>query len=115
MRVPSFTPFCPLTDTPPFAQRLLSWWDEHGRHDLPWQHPRTPFRVWVSEIMLQQTQVTTVIPYFERFVQQLPDLEALARAPLSADEEAAIDAVLAEYPSASREYGHGEPPPRASA
>jgi len=82
MRVPSFTPFCPLTDTPPFAQRLLSWWDEHGRHDLPWQHPRTPFRVWVSEIMLQQTQVTTVIPYFERFVQQLPDLEALARAPL---------------------------------
>ena len=36
----------------PFAERLLSWWDEHGRHDLPWQHPRTPYRVWVSEIML---------------------------------------------------------------
>ncbi len=47
----------------PFAERLLAWWDRNGRHDLPWQHPRTPYRVWVSEVMLQQTQVTTVIPY----------------------------------------------------
>jgi len=66
----------------PFADRLLAWWDRHGRHDLPWQHPRTPYRVWVSEIMLQQTQVVTVIPYFERFVQRFPDLPALAEAPL---------------------------------
>ena len=52
----------PAAQTPPFAERLLAWWDRHGRHDLPWQHPRTPYRVWISEIMLQQTQVRTVIP-----------------------------------------------------
>ncbi|MCB1561070.1 MAG: A/G-specific adenine glycosylase, partial [Xanthomonadales bacterium] len=49
-----------------FAARLLEWHRQHGRHDLPWQHPRTPYRVWLSEVMLQQTQVRTVIPYFER-------------------------------------------------
>lgn len=63
-----------------FAARLLAWFDRHGRHDLPWQHPRTPYRVWVSEVMLQQTQVATVIPYFERFARALPDLRALAEA-----------------------------------
>lgn len=63
-----------------FAQHLLDWFDRHGRHDLPWQHPRTPYRVWVSEVMLQQTQVATVIPYFVRFVTTLPDLPALAAA-----------------------------------
>jgi A/G-specific adenine glycosylase len=62
------------------ASRLLPWFDHHGRHDLPWQRPRTPYRVWVSEVMLQQTQVTTVIPYFERFMRELPDLGALAEA-----------------------------------
>ncbi|HSH83546.1 MAG TPA: A/G-specific adenine glycosylase [Guyparkeria sp.] len=66
--------------TAPFAERLLEWFDQHGRHDLPWQHPRTPYRVWLSEIMLQQTQVATVIPYFERFIERLPSLEALAAA-----------------------------------
>ncbi|NNL94931.1 MAG: A/G-specific adenine glycosylase [Xanthomonadales bacterium] len=65
-----------------FSDRLLDWWDHHGRKDLPWQHPRTPYRVWVSEIMLQQTQVTTVIPYFERFMARFPDLESLAAAEL---------------------------------
>lgn len=65
-----------------FAQRLLQWFDVSGRHDLPWQHPRTPYRVWLSEIMLQQTQVRVVVPYFERFVAALPDIPALARAPL---------------------------------
>ncbi|MGY0503824.1 A/G-specific adenine glycosylase [Luteimonas sp. e5] len=65
-----------------FASRLLAWFDQHGRHDLPWQHPRTPYRVWLSEIMLQQTQVATVIPYFQRFVDALPELGALAAAPL---------------------------------
>ncbi|PNS07654.1 mutY: A/G-specific adenine glycosylase [Lysobacter silvestris] len=64
-----------------FATRLLTWFDAHGRHDLPWQHPRTPYRVWLSEIMLQQTQVSVVIPYFQRFVAALPDLPALAAAP----------------------------------
>lgn len=63
-----------------FARRLLAWYDRHGRHDLPWQHPRTPYRVWVSEVMLQQTQVATVVPYFERFVAALPDLPTLAAA-----------------------------------
>jgi A/G-specific adenine glycosylase len=66
----------------PFSERLLRWWDEHGRYDLPWQKTRTPYRVWVSEIMLQQTQVTTVIPYFERWMKQFPDLHTLAVAPL---------------------------------
>jgi A/G-specific adenine glycosylase len=67
-----------------FARRLLHWYDRHGRHDLPWQdtptNRRTPYRVWVSEVMLQQTQVATVIPYFERFMQALPDIAALAAA-----------------------------------
>jgi A/G-specific adenine glycosylase len=63
-----------------FAARLLAWFDTHGRHDLPWQHPRTPYRVWVSEIMLQQTQVQTVIGYFGRFLERFPDLPALAAA-----------------------------------
>ena len=63
------------------ANALLAWFDAHGRHDLPWQHPRTPYRVWISEIMLQQTQVSTVIPYFERFMQTFPDVHALAAAP----------------------------------
>lgn len=68
--------------TPPtFAQRVLQWFDEHGRKHLPWQQDITPYKVWVSEIMLQQTQVTTVIPYFERFMQSFPDVTALANAP----------------------------------
>lgn len=71
----------PIDHIDDFARRLLRWYDRHGRHDLPWQHPRTPYRVWVSEVMLQQTQVATVIPYFERFVAALPDVAALAAAP----------------------------------
>ena len=70
----------PGTAPAPFADRLLAWWDGHGRKDLPWQHPRTPYRVWISEIMLQQTQVATVIPYFERWMDAYPDIEALAGA-----------------------------------
>jgi A/G-specific adenine glycosylase len=65
-----------------FAPRLLTWFDLHGRHDLPWQHPRSAYFVWLSEIMLQQTQVGVVAPYFQRFVDALPDLPALAAAPL---------------------------------
>ncbi|MDQ3039052.1 MAG: A/G-specific adenine glycosylase [Pseudomonadota bacterium] len=63
-----------------FGTRLLDWFAEYGRHHLPWQHPRTPYRVWLSEIMLQQTQVAVAAPYFERFVAALPDLPALAAA-----------------------------------
>ena len=63
-----------------FSAQLLEWWDQHGRKDLPWQHPRTAYRVWVSEIMLQQTQVKTVIPYFNRFIDRFPDIQSLAAA-----------------------------------
>ena len=70
-----------MSASPAYADALLAWFDVSGRHDLPWQHPRTPYRVWLSEIMLQQTQVRVVIPYFERFVAALPDLPSLAAAP----------------------------------
>ena len=65
-----------------FARRLLDWWDVHGRRDLPWQRERTPYRIWVAEVMLQQTQVSTAAPYFERFVRRFPDVESLAAAGL---------------------------------
>lgn len=67
-------------DRASFAPRLLQWFDLHGRSGLPWQTPRTPYRVWLSEIMLQQTQVTAVIPYFFRFVERFPSVQALAAA-----------------------------------
>lgn len=72
-----------------FASALLDWFDLAGRHDLPWLHPRTPYRVWLSEIMLQQTQVKTVIPYFQRFLEAFPQLQDLAAA--------SLDEVLAQW------------------
>ena len=69
-----------LKEQASFADRLLDWFDECGRRDLPWQKGITPYRVWVSEIMLQQTQVATVIPYFERFMQRFPSVTELAGA-----------------------------------
>ncbi len=66
--------------TESFHQRVLQWYDQHGRKHLPWQNPLTPYRVWLSEIMLQQTQVNTVIPYFERFIQRFPSVQDLAAA-----------------------------------
>lgn len=71
------------------APALLRWFDRHGRHDLPWQHPRSAYRVWVAEIMLQQTQVATVIDYFNAFMARFPDVESLA--------EAATDDVMAYW------------------
>ena len=65
-----------------FQQRILTWFDQHGRKDLPWQQDITPYRVWLSETMLQQTQVATVIPYYNRFIETFPDIESLAQAPL---------------------------------
>lgn len=65
-----------------FAQRLLDWFALHGRQTLPWQSNPTPYRVWVSEVMLQQTQVATVIPYYARFMARFPDVGSLASAPL---------------------------------
>ena len=65
-----------------FQQAVLGWFKHSGRSDLPWQQSINPYRVWVSEIMLQQTQVATVIPYFERFMQSFPMVDKLATAPL---------------------------------
>ena len=73
----------------PFATRVIAWQRTHGRHDLPWQNTRDPYRIWLSEIMLQQTQVAAVMPYYLRFVAAFPDVAALARAP--------IDTVLAHW------------------
>jgi A/G-specific adenine glycosylase len=63
-----------------FHTAVLDWFDQHGRHNLPWQKNKTAYHTWISEIMLQQTQVTTVIPYFERFIERFPDVGTLARA-----------------------------------
>jgi A/G-specific adenine glycosylase len=72
-----------------FARRILRWHKRHGRHDLPWQAGRDPYAVWVSEVMLQQTQVSTVLDYFPRFMRRFPNVRSLARAPL--------DEVLAQW------------------
>ena len=80
---------------PTFSGQLLDWWDQRGRKDLPWQHPRSAYRVWVSEIMLQQTQVKTVIPYFNRFMERFPDIQSLAAA--STDEVLALWSGLGYY------------------
>jgi len=74
---------------PSFAARIIAWQRRHGRHDLPWQNTRDPYRIWLSEIMLQQTQVATVVPYYLRFLAAFSDVQALARAP--------IDDVLAHW------------------
>ncbi len=71
-----------MVNESPIANPLLRWFDSAGRKDLPWQQNPTPYRVWVSEVMLQQTQVTTVIPFYERFMARFPDVHALATAPI---------------------------------
>jgi A/G-specific adenine glycosylase len=65
-----------------FASRLIAWQRQHGRRDLPWQRTRDPYRIWLSEIMLQQTQVATVIPYYQRFIAAFPDVASLGAAPV---------------------------------
>jgi A/G-specific adenine glycosylase len=77
------------------APRLLAWHRRHGRHDLPWQRNPSSYRVWVSEVMLQQTQVATAIPYYERFLRRFPDVGALAAASL--DEVLGLWAGLGYY------------------
>ena len=69
-------------DNASLSRRLLRWFRRHGRKDLPWQHNPTPYRVWISEVMLQQTQVATVIPYYTRFMERFPHVTALASATL---------------------------------
>lgn len=65
-----------------FSDRILAWFDQHGRKDLPWQLNKTPYSVWASEIMLQQTQVATVIPYYQKFMLRFPTVTDLAHAPV---------------------------------
>ena len=84
-----------LSLPPDLAARLIAWQRQHGRHHLPWQQTRDPYRVWLSEIMLQQTQVSTVLDYYARFLARFPDVAALAAAPL--DEVLALWAGLGYY------------------
>ncbi|AAZ98083.1 A/G-specific adenine glycosylase MutY [Thiobacillus denitrificans ATCC 25259] len=85
-----------------FASRIIQWQRCHGRHSLPWQATRDPYRIWLSEIMLQQTQVATVIPYYARFVARFPDLPALAAA--HEDEVLALWSGLGYYSRARNLY-----------
>ncbi|MDQ7073345.1 MAG: A/G-specific adenine glycosylase [Gammaproteobacteria bacterium] len=78
-----------------FGDRLLTWFDKSGRKDLPWQQQTTPYHVWLSEIMLQQTQVNTVIPYYLRFIDRFPDIVSLANA--SVDDVLALWTGLGYY------------------
>jgi len=78
-----------------FSVRLIAWQRKHGRHNLPWQNTRDPYRIWLSEIMLQQTQVSTVIPYYAKFLARFPDVAALAAAPV--DDVMALWAGLGYY------------------
>ena len=65
-----------------FSTKVIRWQKKQGRHGLPWQNTRNAYRIWLSEIMLQQTQVATVIPYYRRFLRRFPNVKALAAAPL---------------------------------
>jgi A/G-specific adenine glycosylase len=105
----------------PLAARVIDWQRQHGRHGLPWQASRDPYRVWLSEIMLQQTQVTTVLAYYERFLRRFPDVAALAAAP--ADDVLALWSGLGYYSRARNLHrcaqvvvqSHGGAFPRTSA
>ena len=61
-----------------FSSKLIRWHEKHGRKDLPWQIDKTPYKVWISEIMLQQTQVVTVIPFYSAFINRFPNIQELA-------------------------------------
>lgn len=80
---------CKVANSASISASIIRWHKQHGRHDLPWQNNATPYRVWVSEIMLQQTQVGTVIPYFNRFIERFADVQSLALAD--------IDVVLSHW------------------
>lgn len=80
---------------PDFAQRLIDWQRQHGRSGLPWQHTHDPYRVWLSEVMLQQTQVSTVLGYYPRFLERFPDVQRLAAA--TPDEVMALWSGLGYY------------------
>ena len=81
IRAPHLHVEADLSISPAFTNALIAWQKSAGRHDLPWQKTRDPYRIWLSEIMLQQTQVSTVIPYFQRFLASFPTVQSLAAAP----------------------------------
>ncbi len=111
----------PRPTEPAFSARVIEWQRLHGRNTLPWQNTRDPYRVWLSEIMLQQTQVGTVLSYYERFLQRFPDVHALGTAPL--DDVLALWSGLGYYSRARNLHRcaqavvneHGGQFPRASA
>ena len=74
-------PFAKFAKFAQFATHVIRWQRQHGRHGLPWQGTRDPYRVWLSEVMLQQTQVSTVLDYYARFLERFPSVAALAAAP----------------------------------
>ena len=80
-RLPTAACAPPAPADPAFSDAVIAWQKRHGRHALPWQNTRDPYRIWLSEIMLQQTQVAAVIPYYQRFLARFPDLASLAEAP----------------------------------
>jgi A/G-specific adenine glycosylase len=85
-----------MTPLPPdFARHVVDWQRRHGRHGLPWQNTQDPYRVWLSEIMLQQTQVSTVLDYYPRFLARFPEVSALAAA--SQDDVLALWSGLGYY------------------
>ncbi|MBI3042887.1 MAG: A/G-specific adenine glycosylase [Betaproteobacteria bacterium] len=86
-----------------FAAKIVAWQKKHGRHDLPWQGTRDPYRIWLAETMLQQTQVATVIPYYNRFLARFPDVAALVHAPL--DEVLRLWSGLGYYSRARNLHG----------
>ena len=77
-----FSLFPKISSVPTFAEKIIRWQKRDGRHDLPWQNTRDPYRIWVSEIMLQQTQVSAVIEYYARFMTRFPDIATLAATPI---------------------------------
>ncbi|XDJ36555.1 MAG: A/G-specific adenine glycosylase [Burkholderia sp.] len=106
MKPPCTTSTAPVAPVTPlaasFTTRLIAWQHEHGRHDLPWQNTRDPYRIWLSEIMLQQTRVSTVVPYYQRFLHHFPDVAALATA--LADQVMVLWAGLGYYARARNLY-----------
>src|SRR6185436_12281447 len=80
-RMQRAAPAARAPDDASLRRRLFAWYRRH-RRELPWRQTRDPYAIWLSELMLQQTQVATVVPYYQRFLQRFPNVQALARAPL---------------------------------
>src|SRR5260364_333057 len=94
-----------------FAPRLVAWQRLHGRHDLPWQNTHDPYRIWLAEIMLQQTQVASVIQYYHRFLARFPDVKTLADAPLDVEMLITLPGVGRSTASAIAACAYGAPQP----